>query len=256
MEKSLLGCRSASGETPIGATWVPCSPVSARQAGRPTPPRFVMPQGPARSGAGTRRSPNGRLPRDRPTTPYSSARPSSGSWRPNGNGATSPPRLIYRGYAPSTGRPSAAAILQDSLLIHDHVVATLSPDRIVAVGLSIGTGPAAYLANQRPIAGLILITPFDSLRALAHEHYPWAPVGLLLRHEMEIADTLAASSAPVALIAAERDTIVPPHRTEPVRRSAGNMVLDRVIADAGHNDLYDRAEFERAMREALSLIEG
>src|SRR5688572_2393507 len=57
----------------------------------------------------------------------------------------------YRGYGPSTGRPSAAAILQDSLPIHDHVVATLSPNRIVAVGLSIGAGPAAYLASQRPI---------------------------------------------------------------------------------------------------------
>ena len=111
------------------------------------------------------------------------------------------------------------------------------------------------MQSQRPIAGLILVTPFDSLKALAHEHYPWAPVGLLLRHRMEIADTLAASSAPVALIAAERDTIVPPRRTEPVRRSAGNIVLDRVIMDAGHNDLYDSAEFKRAMREALSLIE-
>jgi pimeloyl-ACP methyl ester carboxylesterase len=161
----------------------------------------------------------------------------------------------YRGYAPSTGRPSAAAILQDTLPIHDHVVATLSPNRIVAVGLSIGAGPAAYLASQRPIAGLILVTPFDSLKALAREHYPWAPVGLLLRHRMEIADMLAASSAPVALIAAERDTIVPRRRTEPVRRSAGNIVLDRVIMDAGHNDLYDRDEFKRAMREALSLIE-
>ena len=72
---------------------------------------------------------------------------------------------------------------------------------------------------------------------------------------MEIADALAASSAAVALIAAERDTIVPPRRTEPVRRSAGNIVLDRVIMDAGHNDLYENAEFKHAMREALSIIE-
>ena len=125
----------------------------------------------------------------------------------------------------------------------------------MAVGLSIGAGPAAHLASQRPIAGLILVTPFDSLTALAREHYPWAPVGLLLRHRMEVADMLAASSAPVALIAAERDTIVPPRRTERVRES-GNLVLDRVIPDAGHNDLYDTAEFKRAMREALSLLEA
>jgi uncharacterized protein len=162
----------------------------------------------------------------------------------------------YRGYAPSTGHPSASAILQDALAIHDHLAATLAPDRIVAVGLSLGAGPAAHLASQRPIAGLVLVTPFDSLEALAREHYPWAPVGLLLRHRMEIADTLAALPTPVALIAAERDTIVPARRTEPLRNAARNLVLDRVIVDADHNDLYDTAEFERALREALPVMEA
>ena len=162
----------------------------------------------------------------------------------------------YRGYAPSTGKPSADALLQDALAIHDHLVDALAPERIVAVGLSIGAGPAAYLAGQRPITGLILVTPFDSLKALAREHYPWAPVGILLRHRMEITGALEASLAPVALIAAETDTIVPLRRTEAVRRSAGNFVLDRVIRGAGHNDLYDRAEFVGAMREAIALLEA
>ena len=108
----------------------------------------------------------------------------------------------YRGYAPSTGEPSASAILEDAIAIHDHVVASLAPDRIVAVGLSLGAGPAAHLAARRPIKGLILITPFNSLTALAREHYAWAPVGLLLRHRMEVAGSLAGVAAPVAVISA------------------------------------------------------
>jgi uncharacterized protein len=162
----------------------------------------------------------------------------------------------FRGYAPSTGRPSAEALLDDAVAIHDHLQATLAPPRIVAVGLSIGAGPAAHLASRRPLAGLILVTPFDSLGALAREHYFWAPVGLLLRHRMEISEAVAASSVPLALIAAERDTIVPPRRTEPLRRAATDLVLDRIIPDAGHNDLYGRAEFVSAMREALAQIEA
>jgi uncharacterized protein len=162
----------------------------------------------------------------------------------------------YRGYGPSTGRPSTRALLADALLIHDHLAATVTPERIVAIGLSLGAGPAAHLAGERPVAGLILVTPFDSLESLAREHYPWLPVGLLLRHRMEVAAALATASAPVALLAAGRDTIVPPRRTEPLRRSARNVVLDRVIAAAGHNDVYDRAEFVAAMREALALIEA
>jgi len=45
----------------------------------------------------------------------------------------------------------------------------------------------------------------------------------------------------VAVIAAEADSIVPPRRTEPVPSAAENLILDRVIAGAGHNDIYDRA---------------
>lgn len=162
----------------------------------------------------------------------------------------------YRGYAPSTGTPSARAILNDALEIHDEIFARLAPDRIVAVGLSLGAGPAAHLVRSRPITGLILVTPFDTLTALAREHYPRLPVRHLLRHQIDVVADLSAVAAPVAVIAAEGDSIVPARRTEPVRKAADNLVLDRVIAGAGHNDIYDRAQYRQAMRDALSFIEN
>lgn len=162
----------------------------------------------------------------------------------------------YRGYEPSSGNPSAQAILGDALRIHDEVVERLAPERIVAVGLSVGAGPAVHLARSRPIAGLILVTPFDSLQALAREHYPWLPVRPLLRHRMEVASELAAVSAPLAVISATEDTVVPPSRTRAVRSSARNLVSDHATKGAGHNDIYDRVSYRRAMQEALSLIEA
>jgi uncharacterized protein len=161
----------------------------------------------------------------------------------------------FRGYGPSEGRPSARALREDALAIHDALAEAHAPDGIVAVGLSLGSGPAAHLASRRDLAGIVLVTPFDSLRALAREHYPWAPVGLLLRHRMDVAEAVAATSAPVALIAAERDTIVPARRTASLRGAARHLVLDRVVAGAGHNDLYDTAGFREAMAEALARIE-
>jgi pimeloyl-ACP methyl ester carboxylesterase len=62
---------------------------------------------------------------------------------------------------------------------------------------------------------------------------------------------LVGVRAPVALLSAGRDTVVPPRRTDPLRSSVRNLV----IPEAGHNDLYQRAEFESAMRETLFLIE-
>ncbi len=161
----------------------------------------------------------------------------------------------YRGYPPSGGQPSAKALLEDSLAIFDHLQQERAR-RVVAVGFSIGSGVAANLARHRPVAGLVLVTPFDSLKALAREHFPWAPTGLLLRHHMPTIDLVKDQRTPTALIAAGRDTIVPPRRTEPLRTAIPNLALDRTIAEAGHNDLYGHPAFAAAMREALARFEA
>lgn len=160
----------------------------------------------------------------------------------------------YRGYGPSGGRPSADALLADAPVIYDHVATRPGSVPIIAVGISIGSGVAAHLAKRRPLAGLILVSPFDSLEALGREHYWWLPVRWLLRHRMEVAEDLRGTSVPTAVIAGERDDIVPPRRTERVRRAIGNLVLDRTVAGAGHNDIFQRPEFRSAMVEALARM--
>src|ERR1700722_8821470 len=161
----------------------------------------------------------------------------------------------YRGYAPSGGRPSADALLSDSVLIFDSLPLGQTVEPIVAVGFSIGSGVAAYLARHRPVAGLILVTPFDSLEALARDLYWWAPVGLLMRHHLPTIEFVHGSRVPTALITAARDGVVPGRRSAPLRAPLATLVFERVI-DAGHNDLYDRPAFSAAIREALGKIEA
>jgi len=161
----------------------------------------------------------------------------------------------YRGYAPSSGSPSARALFSDSLIIFDHLVRTQAGERIVPVGFSIGAAVAAYLGRHRPVAGLMLVTPFDSLEAVARDLYWWAPVGLLLRNRMPTIEFVRGSLVPTALIIAERDAIVPARRSAPLRTAIRNLVFERTI-DAGHNDLYDHPEFAAAAREALARIEA
>jgi pimeloyl-ACP methyl ester carboxylesterase len=161
----------------------------------------------------------------------------------------------YRGYRPSTGRPSAAALLADAPIVYEHILETVGRGRVVGVGLSIGAGVAAYLASRRPLDGLILVSPFDSLEALAREHFPWVPVRWLLRHQISTVDFVRGQATPTALIAAGRDTIVPPARTDAVRRAIPALVFDRTIAHADHNDLYERPDFHAAMVEALARME-
>jgi pimeloyl-ACP methyl ester carboxylesterase len=161
----------------------------------------------------------------------------------------------YRGYPPSRGRPSAEALLSDSLVVFDHLRQAQASEPIIAVGFSIGSGVAAYVARHRPAKGLVLVTPFDSLEALARDLYWWAPVRPLIRHRMPTIEFLRDSLVPTALVIAEHDGVVPARRSEPLRAAIRNLVFERVI-DAGHNDIYDRPAFAAAMQEALARIEA
>lgn len=160
----------------------------------------------------------------------------------------------YRGYRPSTGSPSADAFLKDAPPILRAVQAKVGPDRTVAIGFSIGSGVAASLARQPGVDGLILVTPFDSLKAVASELYPWLPIGPFFRHEIDTADQLHGSEVPVAMLAAGRDEIIPPARTEALRPRVANLVFDRTIAEAGHNDIYGRSDFQLALRDAFDAV--
>ena len=161
----------------------------------------------------------------------------------------------YRGYPPSSGRPSARALFSDSLTIYDHIRSSEAGGPILAVGFSIGAAVAAYLARHRPVAGLILVTPFDSLEAVARDLYWWAPVGPLIRNRMPTIEFVRDSNVPIALITAEHDAIAPKRRSAPLRAAIRNLVFERSI-DAGHNDLYDHPDFAQAAREALMRVEG
>jgi pimeloyl-ACP methyl ester carboxylesterase len=123
----------------------------------------------------------------------------------------------YRGYAPSAGAPSAAALLEDAPLVHDFVRERLRPKRLVAIGISIGSGVASGLAGRRPLDGLILVTPFDSLEEVARQRFPWLPVSWLIRHSLPSADTLSRSPVPVAVVAAQHDGVVPHGRARRCR---------------------------------------
>lgn len=160
----------------------------------------------------------------------------------------------YRGYRPSEGSPSAEALMADAPLVYDCAVEKVRPARVVGVGFSIGTGVAARLAAERRLDGLILVTPFDSLKAVAQSMYPWLPIGPFFEHEIDAAAALEKAELPVAIIAAERDEIVPGERTDALRKRTRNLVFAATVPRAGHNDIYARSDFHDAMHEAFDRL--
>jgi predicted alpha/beta hydrolase family esterase len=162
--------------------------------------------------------------------------------------------FFYRGYAPSEGQAASIALLADAPLVYDAAVSETGAQRPILAGFSIGSGVAATLATKRPVAGLILVTPFDRLGLVAGDMFPWLPVSLVFAHEIDAAAALSTIDAPTVMIAAANDEIISAARTDGLRAVATSVVLDQLVGNVGHNDIYGSAEFAIAMRKGRALI--
>lgn len=147
--------------------------------------------------------------------------------------------LNYRGYGESDGKPSEDTLLADALAIHDAVAARADVERgrIVVFGRSLGTALAARVAAERPVAGAVLVSPFDSLAAIGRHHYPFLPVSLLLRHRFDALDDAQRSRAPLLAIVAERDSIIPVERSRALHDAWAGPKRWQVVPRADHNTL-------------------
>jgi fermentation-respiration switch protein FrsA (DUF1100 family) len=156
----------------------------------------------------------------------------------------------YRGYGGNAGRPSEQGLARDARAaiswLEDRE--DVDADRIAYLGESLGAGVAAGLAAERPPAALVLRSPFTSLGDLGSVHYPFLPVGLLLRDRFPVVDHVRSYEGPVLVIWGERDTIVPPDQSLAVARAASRS-RHVVIAGADHNDagLLSGEEFLEAV---------
>ena len=147
--------------------------------------------------------------------------------------------------AKATGKPSEAALFGDALAVFDALARRPDVDasRIVLVGRSLGSGVAAYVAAERPVAAVVLISPYDSMTAIARRHYPWLPVGLLLKHPFDSASRAPQIRAPLLAIAGDADRIIPPsHSRRLVEAWAGPKRFVE-LRDADHNDLSGAPQF-------------
>jgi len=142
----------------------------------------------------------------------------------------------YRGYGGSSGTPSEAALFADALAVFDHVQKT--HDDIVVVGRSLGSGVATYVASQRLVSRLVLVTPFDSIAAVALSAYWFVPVRWLLLDKYESVQYAPSVAAPTLIVAAGQDEQLPPrHAAELLRYFRAGVATMEVIAGAGHNDI-------------------
>ena len=140
----------------------------------------------------------------------------------------------YRGYGGSSGKPSEKAFYTDALAIYDQLKG--EHNKISVIGRSLGSGVAVYLAAQREIDQLVLVTPYDSIEAISKKRYPVYPVSFMLKDKFDSYRHAKRVNNQTLVIIAEYDEIIPRQHTD---RLLTQLPADKtrvvVMAEATHN---------------------
>ena len=161
----------------------------------------------------------------------------------------------YRGYGGSSGRPTEAGLQSDAIVLFDHLRQRHAD--MAVIGRSLGSGVAVHLASERPVGRLVLVTPFDSLVAVAREHFRYFPVSLLMRDRYDSASRVPAVRAPVLIVVAGSDELVSRARSDALAAAFGGA-RPRVIRieGAGHNEIDGYAQYLESIAEFLAGAPG
>ena len=160
----------------------------------------------------------------------------------------------YRGYGASEGAPSQSGLVADALAIYDHAsqLPGMDPQRIFVFGRSLGSGVAVQLAGHRPVRGVILVSPYDSLAAVAKRYYWYLPVDWMLKHSFDSIGVAPQMKPPLLCFIAERDDVIPPEHAERLFAAWAGPKRKVLLGGAGHNTTDSAQGFWPAVREFLN----
>ena len=162
----------------------------------------------------------------------------------------------YPGYGGRPGETSEPSFVRDARTI----VLQAHSDKggpVYLMGESMGCGVVAAVAADPPVpvAGLILITPWDSLPDLAQSLYWYLPARRLTRDRFDNVQHLRGYNRPVAVAIAGRDRIVPnKHSLRLFTSLTAPKQLWR-FENAGHNNWPNHPEAPW-WREAMTFVSG
>lgn len=164
----------------------------------------------------------------------------------------------YRGYGGNPGGPSEAGLALDVRAAQRflEVETGVPAARTLYLGESLGAAVVTELATEHPPAGLVLRSPFVDLASVGRVHYPFLPVGTLLRDRFPLVEHLARVDVPVTVVLGTRDSIVPPEQSRSVADAAPRLRELVEVAGADHNDqaLLDGGDLVDAVVDAADRI--
>lgn len=164
--------------------------------------------------------------------------------------------LDYPGYGRSSGQPSEEGLLATSEAALAWMAQRHPGRPHVLCGWSLGAATAIAAASRHPdeVRGLIALSPWTSLAAVARIYFPGFLVQGLLRERYDSLDAAQRIRVPALVIHGERDDIIPVNHGKEVAGALAGPTRWVPVANAGHNDLLAGDEVWQEMGRFLDEV--
>lgn len=169
--------------------------------------------------------------------------------------------IDYEGFGMSGGKPSEQGCYNAAESAYQYVLTRpdVDPHRLIAAGWSLGSAVAVDLAwwhrDDRTICALMTFSGMTSVVDVARHHYPFLPVGTLLRHRFMAIEKIRDITVPYFAGHGRHDSLIPFNCSQRLSAAYGGSRehLTFFEADTGHNDFFDEENKELTPRMAAFL---
>jgi len=162
----------------------------------------------------------------------------------------------HPGYGKSEGQPSEKSLYQSALDAYDFLIEQkkINPQKVVVIGRSMGSSVAAYLAANRDVSGVVLITPFDSISHIAAARFKYFPVKVILNHSFHTAEHIRKIDKPTLILAAEQDEMIAEaHLKNLIEASSSNSKIVK-FPELGHNTIQTHADYYNELNRFINRL--
>jgi pimeloyl-ACP methyl ester carboxylesterase len=158
----------------------------------------------------------------------------------------------YRGYGKSEGSiRSQQQFFEDMQDAYNEMKKRYAEDRIIVLGYSIGTGPAAKIASTNHPRLLILQAPYYSLTDMMRNRFPFIPT-FILKYKFETFDYLRRCTMPVIIFHGDADEVIYYNSSVKLKENFKSSDTLITLSGQGHNGMTDNPEYVNSLKKILS----
>ena len=159
----------------------------------------------------------------------------------------------YRGFGKSQGSISSQdQLYHDLQLAYDLMKSRYTEEKIVVLGYSIGTGPAAKIASTNKPRLLILQAPYFSMKDMMRKVYPVIPT-FILKYRFETNEYIRHCKMPIVIFHGDQDEVIYYHSSVKLKEMMKETDTLITLEGQSHNGITDHPEYQKAIQKILTL---